>query len=466
MNTTQHPSLQAKAKISIAGAGPVGALLATILSRANYQVNIFESRADFREQKHYQGKSINLALSDRAWRALDIIGATPLVKEHAIPLYQRIVHTQDNSQISQNYGDEQQAIWAISRVKLNEILLAIAEQEPLVNLTFNNRLTHLDFINGCSVYANHSEHIVKQQEVESDLTFAADGAYSKVRRLAQETPRFSYSQHYMEQCYIELTINAHDDGSHKLDKNALHIWPRKHFLMIALPNSEGSFTCTLFLNHDGEPSFSSLQEKEDIKAFLSTHFADVYPMLNDPVEAFSQKAANPLFLVSVAPWVFNNKVALIGDAAHAMVPFYGQGLNCSFEDCREIAELITMYQDDWEQILPAYQKSRKENTDAISKLAKEHFQEISEFACEPRFILKKRIEAKFHKMYPELWTPLYTMISFSADLPYSRARQIGKRQDALMEQIMLIKDIEKHWQEDFVYEKLKNLVKQDSKTFI
>ncbi len=442
-----------QAKITIAGAGPVGALLAVILGRAGYQVKLFESRPDSRKHSIYQGKSINIALSDRGWLALEAIGIDEQIREHAIPMSKRVMHAIDGSITSQNYGKEGQAIWSVSRSGINEQLLDLAENEATVEVHFEHRLRQVDFSNASATFSHQNG----SQEIAADYLFGADGAYSKVRRLAQETPRFSYSQSFMPQCYIELNIPANADGSFKMAKEALHIWPRKDFMLIALPNPDGSFTCTLFLNYAGEVSFAALSDRPMVEAFLNSNFPDAMTLLENPIDEFMGKTANPLFLVHVDPWVINNKVALIGDAAHAMVPFYGQGMNCGFEDCRELAELIDEHQGDWLKIFPAYHHQRKANGDAITELARRNFIEMSDLSGDPKFLLQKKIEARFHDMYPQLWTPLYAMVTFSPRLPYAEALAIGEQQKAIMRQIMEIPDIEHCWQEDFVYQQLHEL---------
>ena len=439
--------------ITIAGAGPVGTLLAIILARHGHSVNLFESRPDSRLKSIYQGKSINIALSDRGWLALEAVGLDRLVKQQAIAMHKRIMHAIEGSLTEQAYGKESQAIWSVSRAGINEQLLDLAEQEPLISIKFDQRLVDVNFNNACASFLH--EHNI--EKVSADILFGADGAYSKVRRLAQETPRFSYSQSYMPQSYIELHIPANDDGSFKMAKDALHIWPRKKFMLIALPNPDGSFTCTLFLDFQGEVSFSSLTQRDDVEQFFQANFADAMALLENPIDEFMAKTANPLFLVKVDPWVINEKVALIGDAAHAMVPFYGQGMNCGFEDCRELGQLITEYNHNWSKIFPAYQAQRKINADAITELAQRNFIEMSEHSGQARFLLQKQIEAEFHQRHPELWTPLYSMVTFSPDIPYSTALTIGDIQQVIMQEIMQIPNIESCWQDDLVYEKLYQL---------
>lgn len=442
-------------KITIAGAGPVGSLLSIILARHGHPVALYESRPDSRTHNIYQGKSINIALSDRGWLALESVGIAEEVKQQAIPMTKRVMHAQDGNITEQAYGKEGQAIWSVSRAGINEQLLNLAEQNPLIETYFEQRLVDVDFASASADFCH--DHTLSK--VAGDILFGADGAYSKVRRLAQETPRFSYSQSYMPQSYIELHIPANNDGSFKLEKNALHIWPRKDFMLIALPNPDGSFTCTLFLDFEGSISFSSLSKRDDVIQFFETNFADAMPLMENPIDTFMQKTANPLFLVNVAPWVINNKVALIGDAAHAMVPFYGQGMNCGFEDCRILDQLINEHQHNWTDIFSAYQTARKVNADAITELAKRNFIEMSKLSGQASFLLQKKIEAEFHQRFPALWTPLYSMVTFSPHLPYAEALAIGNIQQQIMNEIMLIPNIEQCWQEDFVYQKLKQLSK-------
>ena len=439
---------------TVVGGGPVGTLLAILLARHGYKVGLYEGRPDSRQTSIYQGKSINIALSDRGWTSLDKIGISADAKEQAIPMTHRAVHGRDGSLTNIPYGDEGDAIWSVSRGGINERLLDIADTESNVSTFFEHRLVDLDFKTAAATFSSNSSDSL---QVSSDYLFGADGANSKVRRLAHRLPRFSYSQTYMPQCYIELNIPANADGTHQLEKNALHIWPRKDFMLIALPNPDGSFTCTLFMNHSGSPSFESLTDRASVSAFFESHFADALEYLERPVDVFLEKTAAPLFLVQVFPWSFNNKIGLIGDAAHAIVPFYGQGMNCGFEDCAELNRLIAEHEHDWTRIFPAYQNARKPNGDAIAELSKRNFIEMSDLSGDSQFQLRKKIEAKFSKLHPELWTPLYSMVTFSPEIPYAEALRIGDLQNVVMDRIMQLPDIEENWDQPHVISKLHDL---------
>ena len=442
---------------TVVGGGPVGTLLAISLARHGYKVGLYEGRPDSRQTNIYQGKSINIALSDRGWTSLDKIGISAEAKRHAIPMYHRAIHGVDGDLSHLPYGQEGDAIWSVSRGGINEQLLDIADSEQNVSTFFEHRLVDIDFGTGTTTFdVKHADPLV----IQSDYVFGADGANSKVRRLAHNFPRFSYSQTYMPQCYIELNIPANDDGSHRLEKNALHIWPRKDFMLIALPNPDGTFTCTLFLNYSGDPSFESLGDRAQVEAFFGTHFADAMDHLENPVETFMEKTAAPLFLVHVFPWSFNHRIGLIGDAAHAIVPFYGQGMNCGFEDCAELHALISEHNHDWKRIFPAYEMARKPNGDAIAELSKRNFIEMSDLSGDPGFQLRKKIEAKFRELHPELWTPLYSMVTFSPDVSYAEALRIGDEQKTVMDTIMALPDIEDDWDEQYVMDQLLKLASE------
>jgi kynurenine 3-monooxygenase len=438
----------------VAGGGPVGSLLAIVLARHGYEVGLYEGRPDSRKTSTYQGRSINIALSDRGWTSLAEIGISADARADAIPMYHRAVHDVDGELTRLPYGKEGQAIWSVSRGGINERLLDIAEAEASVTTHFGHRLVDVDFETAGTRFEVEGGPAVS---VQADYLFGADGANSRVRRLAHNLPRFSYSQTYMPQSYIELNIPAKPVGSHRLETNALHIWPRKDFMLIALPNPDGTFTCTLFLNHAGEPSFESLTERADVERFFEKNFADAMDHLEDPVGVFLAKTPSPLFLVQVFPWSFNRRVGLIGDAAHAIVPFYGQGMNCGFEDCAELYRLIEAHDHDWDRIFPAYENARKPNGDAIAELSKRNFVEMSDLSGDRQFQLQKKIEARFHEAYPDLWTPLYSMVTFSPDVPYAEALRVGDEQQRIMDRIMQLPDIERDWNEQAVMNQLYEL---------
>ncbi len=439
---------------TVVGGGPVGALLAILLGRYGYQVGLYEGRPDSRETSIYQGRSINIALSDRGWTSLKQIGISADARAEAIPMYDRAIHGIDGDLSEFPYGEEGKAIWSVSREGINQRLLDLADAEPNIETYFQHRLTDVDFATARAIFQVKDDHEIS---VEADYLFGADGANSKVRRLAHNFPRFSYSQTYMPQSYIELNIPANPDGSHRIEKNALHIWPRKDFMLIALPNPDGTFTCTLFLNHSGDPSFESLDERSKVQAFFEANFRDAMDYLEDPVHVFMEKTASPLFLVQVFPWSFNRKIGLIGDAAHAIVPFYGQGMNCGFEDCAELNRLIERHDHDWDEIFPAYENARKPNGDAIAELSKRNFVEMSDLSGDKMFQLRKMIEAKFSQRYPDLWTPLYSLVTFSPEVPYAEALRIGDEQNEVMTQIMALPNIEEDWDEQYVIDRLHEL---------
>ena len=443
-----------RGSVTVIGAGPVGSLLAICLSNHGYRVALYEGRPDSRKTDIYQGRSINIALSDRGWTSLDKIGVGGAAKEDAIPMYHRAIHDLDGALSSIRYGGENDAIWSVSRSGINHTLLDIAEARDDVEVHFEHRLVDISLESGeCRFRRSDGSEFT----VTSDLVFGADGANSKVRRIAHDFPRFSYSQSYMDQCYMELTIPANEDGTHQLEVEALHIWPRGDFMLIALPNPDGSFTCTLFMNYEGEDSFAELTSPETIRAFFDKYFSDVVGLLEDPVAEVLSKEAAPLYLVRVYPWTFNDRVALIGDAAHAIVPFYGQGMNCGFEDCAVLDGLIEDLDHDWPRILKAYEQSRKPNGDAIAELATRNFVEMSDLSGDPMFQLRKKIEARFSEMYPELWTPLYSMVTFSPELSYAEALRIGDLQQEIMDRIMAREDIETAWDSEPVMDELHQL---------
>jgi kynurenine 3-monooxygenase len=436
-------------KVTIVGAGLVGSLLSIYLAKRGYKVNVFERRQDMRSALISAGRSINLALSDRGWKGLEGVGIADEIRKIAIPMYGRYIHHKDGSTAYQPYGKNDQAIYSVSRAEINMKLMDLAEEQPNVKLHFEERCLEIDRKEMISVFEhNVTKDIVKDK---SDLIFGADGAFAASRLNMQLTSdRFEYNQHYIEAGYKELIIPPDENGKFLMEKNALHIWPRGSFMMIALPNPDGNFTCTLFLPFEGEKSFANLKTQADVKAFFESEFPDAVPLMPSLLNDFFHNPTSSLVTVKCFPWVFDNKVALIGDAAHAIVPFYGQGMNCGFEDCVVLNDLISKHNENWDKILPEYQELRKPDGDAIADLAIGNFIEMRDKTADPKFLLQKKIEARFNEKYPEKWIPLYSMVTYSPHIRYSKALSEGKRQQLIMDKIMALPDIENKWDSEEV----------------
>ncbi len=378
-----------KKSVTIVGAGLVGSLLSIYLSKRGYKVNVFERRADMRLETMSAGRSINLALSDRGWRGLEGVGIADDIKKIAIPMYGRFIHHKDGTNAYQPYGKDNQAIYSVSRADINMKLMDLAEQQENVNIQFNKKCT---LINRKDLAITFEDNLTKETSNSSaDLLFGADGAFASSRLSIQlQSDRFEYNQHYIDCGYKELIIPAGKNGEFLLDKNALHIWPRGSFMMIALPNPDGNFTCTLFLPFEGEKSFSNLKTDKQVEDFFKSEFSDAFTLMPTLISDFKTNATASLVTVKCAPWVFDNKIGLIGDAAHAIVPFYGQGMNCGFEDCVVLNELIEKHNDDWDIIFPEYEQLRKPDGDAIADLAIANFVEMRDKTADPKFILQKK----------------------------------------------------------------------------
>jgi kynurenine 3-monooxygenase len=429
-------------KITIIGAGLVGSLLSILLAKRSYQVNIFEKRPDMRKASISAGKSINLALSDRGWKALTLAGIDDDIRKIAIPMRGRMIHDIDGKLSFLPYGKNDQAIYSVSRGELNCRLMSLAEQKS-VKMYFNESCSDVDLQKASTQFENTETH--KTQNVESDLVIGADGAFSALRLAMQmKTDCFNYSQSYIEHGYKELLIPAKNDGGWHLEKNALHIWPRESYMLIALPNLDGSFTCTLFFPFKGEPSFESLNNEKKLLDFFQQSFPDALSLMPTLTHDFFHNPTSSLVTVRCFPWVFEDKSMLIGDAAHAIVPFFGQGMNCGFEDCSVLNQLLDEYGDDWKKINRMFQEKRKPNSDAIAELALANFVEMRDLVADPQFLLRKKIEKNFYEKHPDKWMPLYSMVTFS-ELPYSIALAEGKKQDVIMNKILQIEGIEKKW---------------------
>ena len=439
----------------IIGAGLVGSLWAVYLSKAGYKVTIYERRPDIRKAEISAGKSINLALSVRGWTALDAVGVGDEIRKIAIPMSGRVMHDLEGNLTYQPYGKEGQAIYSVSRGKVNATMMDIAEKHGKATIHYNHDCLKTDLNKGIAYIKNNLTG--EEFEAQADVIFAADGAFSAVRyNSMQKLNRFNYSQNYIADGYREILLPANTDGSYRLDKNALHIWPRGRFMMIALANEDGSFTCTLFMPHEGDKfAFDKLTSKEAVNDFFQTVFPDFYDMMPNIADAWEDHPLSNLAIIRCYPWAYG-KVALMGDAAHATVPFYGQGMNAGFEDCTVMNRLMQKHNENWEAVFEEYSIERKPDGDALQDLSLDNYFVMRDFVADPAFLLRKKIEAKFSELYPNKWLPLYSQVTFS-NIRYSVAYNQGKKQTEIMDQVMEIPNIEQNWDSQVVMDKMLEL---------
>ena len=444
---------QTPKNIAIVGSGLVGSLLAIYLRKHGHRITVFDRRPDIRTIQ-FSGRSINLAMSDRGWRALTVIGIEEEIKKIAIPMDKRAMHVLGKPIYFQNYGKDGEAIWSISRGVLNRKMIDLAEKSG-VEFKFEEKVWDVN-LPEAKLYTGETEK-GEWKEYTYDLIFGCDGAFSRIRHKMQRRSRFDYSQDFLDVGYKELTIPANADGSHKLDANSFHIWPRGRFMFIAMPNIDGSFTCTLFMPFEGDDSFERIKTKDEAKIFFKTHFPSVDHEIENLTEDFFKNPTSAMVTMKCYPWTYWDKVALVGDSAHAIVPFYGQGMNAGFEDIYVLNEIIKEQGDNWEGIFEQYQKQRKPNADAIAELSYRNFIEMSSKTADPKFLLQKKIEKKFADKHPDKWIPLYSRVTFSYR-PYAEALAIGDAQEKIMEQIMAMPNIEEKWDSKKVEEQILGLL--------
>lgn len=447
--------MEAKKEVIIIGAGLVGSLWAVYLSKAGYSVTIYERRPDIRKAEISAGKSINLALSNRGWKALDAVGVGDEVRKIAIPMYGRMMHDLKGNLTYQQYGKDGEAIFSVSRGKVNATMMDIAEKYGNAAIHYNHECKRVDLKNGIVYLKNTLTD--EEFEHQAELVFAADGAFSAVRyNSMQKLDRFQYSQNYIADGYREILLPANPDGSYRMDKDALHIWPRGRFMMIALANEDGSFTCTLFMPHSGgEHAFDKLTSKEAIDNFFKEVFPDFYEMMPNIADAWEDHPLSSLAIIRSYPWT-HGKTALMGDAAHATVPFYGQGMNAGFEDCTVLWDLMQKHNHDWPAIFEEYSRERKPDGDALQDLSLDNYYVMRDYVADPAFLLRKKIEAKFSELYPEKWMPLYSQVTFS-EIRYSVAYKQGQVQNGIMDQVMEMPNIDEKWDSPEVMDKILSL---------
>lgn len=427
-----------KDDITLIGAGLSGALLSIYLAKNGFRVKIFEQRPDIRKEKINAGRSINLALSARGFHALGEVELEEKIMEKAIPMKGRLLHSVEGHLQFIPYGHKpSEVIYSVSRAALNKILLDSAEHDYGVRIHFNQKCTDVNF--------SSNELTIEQQRTsaKTNLSFVrvigTDGSASAVRTAIMNAGSSHYSKDDLEHGYKELTIPPAADGDFRLEKNALHIWPRKSFMLIALPNSDGSFTCTLFLPLRGATSFASLSNQEAVIRFFKAQFLDALHLMPTLVEDFFNHPTGHLATIKCDHWHYQDKACILGDAAHAIVPFFGQGINCGFEDCSILNECLTDFKEDWQNVFTDFEKRRKGNTDAIAELSLANYHEMRDHVAGPKFALKKQVEFALEDAYPDRFIPKYSMVSFHR-VPYSTALSRGRLQEEILTE--LCKDIE------------------------
>lgn len=425
----------------VVGAGLVGSLWAVMLAKRGLKVDVYEGRGDMRSVGFVGGRSINLAMSERGWKALEKAGVANKLRDVAIPMKGRMMHSETGDLTFQAYGRSDQAIYSVSRGGLNLELIRLADEYPEVTFHFNHRCKGIDLDSNTVKF--HDTGKDKMVTVSGAMIFGADGAFSAIRYSMQRTNRFNYSQSYLEYGYKELSIPPFDDGTFRMDPNALHIWPRGKFMLIALPNTDGTFTCTLFLPFEGAVSFEHLHTDEEVMAFFKKYFEDAIPLMPTMLEDFRENPTSSLVTVRCDPWQYDQKVVLMGDAAHAIVPFYGQGMNAGFEDCTVLDELVDEFNGDWPAAIQAYSDRRAKDGHAIADLALRNFIEMRDLVADPKFLLRKKIAGHLHEKFPG-FLPVYSQVSFS-HIPYHQALEEAARQDELFERILAIDGVEDKW---------------------
>ena len=419
-----------KKKILVIGAGLCGSLLALRLAQKGYHVVLREKRHDMRKKEFEGGRSINLALSDRGLKALAMAGLEEEVRKLCIPMEGRLIHFKDGKKRFSRYsGRQEDYINSISRGGLNMMILDAAEATGNVEMYFNSPCKTVDIEEGRATFYYKAHNTTVDEK--ADVIFGTDGAGSAVRRsLMANTTKllFNYSQDFLQTGYKELTIPPKEGGGFRIEDNALHIWPRGNYMIIALPNLDGSFTVTLFWPFKGEKGFDAMKNEEDVLSLFKRDFPDLLPHLPELGKEYFENPTGTLGTIKCFPWQANGRVMILGDAAHAVVPFYGQGMNASFEDVLVLDELHDALDGDWSRILPAYEVARKPDGDAIADLAVENFNEMSSKVADPVFIKKRDLEMKLEQMYTDYYSK-YSLVTFKEDMPYRRAMELGRRQD-------------------------------------
>jgi len=422
-------------KITIVGGGLVGAMLSVMLSRRGYEVTVFEKRPDMRKVKIPAGRSINLALAQRGIHALTAAGLMPQVEPLLIPMAGRMLHDLSRPEEFSSYGQRpHEVIYSVSRPLLNQVMLTAAESSPQTTLHFEHECTSVDLKRKTIELRNLANG--SQLAHHFDLLLATDGANSVVRDAIVGSAGGTWKTDWLDHDYKELCLPAGRNGEYQLDKNSLHIWPRKGYMLIALPNLDGSFTVTLFLNKEGQPSFASLTDRAAVRDFFTAQFPDVARMIPTLEDEFFGNPTGVLGTVRATRWASaDGNALLLGDAAHAIVPFHGQGMNAGFEDCGELLRLLDKHAENWLAVMPEFESIRRPNGDAIADLALENYITMRDSVLDPRFQLKKILGFELERRIPEIFVPKYSMVMFR-NIPYHVVKRRGEQQEVLLERLI------------------------------
>lgn len=432
------------------GAGIGGTTMAILLAQRGHEVAIYEGRPDPRRltvvpanaslaKRAAPRPSINITLCPRGLRTLDRIGAGDLVRSIAVPAYGRIIHNEGAPRSHHPYGSSNEALYSIMRDKLMMQLLRTAEPYGNISFHFNEKCTGVDLATATAELTNTVTGAVSR--VSGDRIIASDGAFSAVRLQMQRQNRFNLSQQYLDCGYREMTAPALSPRGWTAERNALHFWPRGRFMLMGAPNVDGSFTVTLYMPIEGETSLESIRTEEDLVQLFEDYFPDALPELPNLAREYFARPYNTLLTVRCSPWVYQDKVALLGDSAHAIVPFYGQGANACFDDCAVLDDCLDRHRDDWGAAFAEYQQIRKPNMDLMADLSIQNLAELQDHVGDPRFQLRKEIERRVHQRYPDQFASLYWKVTFSS-MTYVEAVKKDREHRAIIDRIMSIRGIE------------------------
>jgi kynurenine 3-monooxygenase len=423
---TQSKKLS-KSHVAIVGAGLTGSLLAILLARRGMKVTMLERRPDMRVETISAGRSINLNITRRGLKALDKAGLKEIILENSVPMMGRLMHSRQGELTYQAYGrDESEFGNSVSRGELNKTLMTEAEKTGKVTIRFNSRVTNINLeTNTLTIKSDTAEAGTNET---FDLVIGTDGSASQIRESMAERNGYHCDASYLNYGYKELAVLPDVTGAFKMEKNVLHIWPRGMYMIIALPNFDGSFTCTLFLPYEGEPSFEKLKTEEAVREFFEKDFADVFPLLDKPVETFFENPTGSMVTVKCNPWYWEDRVLLVGDAAHAIVPFFGQGANCAFEDLTVFYELLDKHvvddNVDWKSLFVEFNALRKPNSDAIAEMAFDNFIEMRDKVGNAEFLKQKAVEKILEKNFPDKFASRYPLVVFTHN-PYELCQKLG-----------------------------------------